>query len=203
MSIRHSLLAVLSGGPSYGQQLKAEFEAHTGELWPLNVGQVYTTLDRLQRDGLVRSTAGPNAALRPWEITDAGRTELARWLRAVPGAEPPPRDELVMKVMIAVSVAPGEAPDIVQSHRRQVLEAMGRFTRIKAQDDATVATLMMCDAELFRLEAVVRWLDSVDGRLRQGARVALDRPVPPAGPDGPATDLHRGPTRADRPGVRS
>jgi DNA-binding PadR family transcriptional regulator len=177
MSIRHSLLALLSRGSRYGQLLKAEFEACTGELWPLNVGQVYTTLDRLERDGLVVSSAATNAALRPYDITARGREELARWLRAVPGEEPPPRDELVMKVMVAVSVDPGGSVDVVQSHRRQLLEAMHRFTRVKAVDDATVATLMMCDAELFRLEAAVRWLDSVDARIRAGARPSIEAPV--------------------------
>ena len=55
MSVRHALLALLSEGPKYGLQLRQEFEARTGEVWPLNVGQVYTTLQRLERDGLVES----------------------------------------------------------------------------------------------------------------------------------------------------
>ena len=55
MSVRHALLALLSEGPKYGLQLREEFEARTGEVWPLNVGQVYTTLQRLERDGLVSS----------------------------------------------------------------------------------------------------------------------------------------------------
>src|SRR5271168_1957326 len=53
MSVRHALLALLSEGPKYGLQLREEFEANTGQVWPLNVGQVYTTLQRLERDGLV------------------------------------------------------------------------------------------------------------------------------------------------------
>ncbi|MDH4147522.1 MAG: PadR family transcriptional regulator, partial [Acidimicrobiia bacterium] len=53
MSIRHGLLALLSEGPKYGAQLRTEFEERTGATWPLNVGQVYTTLSRLERDGLV------------------------------------------------------------------------------------------------------------------------------------------------------
>lgn len=172
MSIRHSLLALLSGGPMYGQQLKAEFEARTGELWPLNVGQVYTTLSRLERDRLVEARPESDAALRPYTITALGQAELAAWFRAVPGDEPPPRDELVMKIMLAASVDPVGAADVIQSHRRQTLEAMQRFTRLKGLGEATAATLMMCDAELFRLEAAVRWLDSVDGRLRAGTRLA-------------------------------
>jgi len=55
MSVRHALLALLSEGPKYGLQLRHEFEERTGEVWPLNVGQVYTTLQRLERDGLVES----------------------------------------------------------------------------------------------------------------------------------------------------
>jgi DNA-binding PadR family transcriptional regulator len=50
VSVRHALLALLSEGPKYGLQLREEFEARTGEVWPLNVGQVYTTLQRLERD---------------------------------------------------------------------------------------------------------------------------------------------------------
>lgn len=173
MSIRHSLLALLSVGPKYGQLLKAEFEACTGELWPLNVGQVYTTLDRLERDGLAVSASASNAALRPYEISPAGIEELDRWLRAVPGEEPPPRDELVMKVMVAAALDPKGSVAVVQSHRRQLLESMQRFTRLKGIRDVSTATLMMCDAELFRLEAAVRWLDSVDARLSAGELIAM------------------------------
>jgi DNA-binding PadR family transcriptional regulator len=177
MSIRHSLLALLSTGPMYGQQLKVEFEARTGELWPLNVGQVYTTLNRLERDGLVAATNELDAALRPYVITAEGQAELATWFRAGPGDEPPPRDELVMKVLLAASVDPDGVVEVIQSHRRQTIEGMRRFTRLKALDDATPATLMMCDAELFRLEAAVRWLDSVDARLRSGARLTVATPA--------------------------
>ncbi|HKN40604.1 MAG TPA: PadR family transcriptional regulator, partial [Acidimicrobiia bacterium] len=77
MSVRHALLALLSEGPKYGLQLRQEFEAKTGEVWPLNVGQVYTTLQRLERDGLVESddaeTDGPQKGFR---ITPAGHGEL-------------------------------------------------------------------------------------------------------------------------------
>lgn len=184
MSIRHSLLALLSTAPMYGQQLKNEFEASTGELWPLNVGQVYTTLNRLERGGLVTATGEAEASLRPYAITDEGRAELAGWLRAVPGDEPPPRDELVMKVLLVAAIDPAGAEDVIQSHRRQTIEAMRRFTRLKAHDDVSTSTLMMCDAELFRLEAAVHWLDSVDARLRSGA-VISQRKAPRGASDSP------------------
>ena len=103
MSVRHALLALLSEGPKYGLQLRQEFEERTGEVWPLNVGQVYTTLQRLERDGLVESDdsddEGPQKSFR---ITAAGKVELDEWLRTPPDLSSPPRDELVMKVLIAV-----------------------------------------------------------------------------------------------------
>ena len=77
MSVRHALLALLSEGPKYGLQLRQEFETTTGEIWPLNVGQVYTTLQRLERDGLVESDddaeeAGPQKGFR---ITESGNKD--------------------------------------------------------------------------------------------------------------------------------
>src|SRR5438477_793400 len=105
MSVRHALLALLSEGPKYGLQLRQEFEADTGEVWPLNVGQVYTTLQRLERDGLVESDdaaeAGPQKGFR---ITVDGEQELAEWLRTPPDLSAPPRDELVIKVLVAMRV---------------------------------------------------------------------------------------------------
>src|SRR5689334_18386197 len=105
MSIRHALLALLTEGPKYGLQLRQEFEARTGEVWPLNVGQVYTTLQRLERDGLVESDDGTDdGPQRSFRITEPGREELASWLRTPPDLSSPPRDELVIKVLVAMGV---------------------------------------------------------------------------------------------------
>ncbi len=178
MTVRHALLALLSEGPKYGLQLREEFEARTGEVWPLNVGQVYTTLQRLERDGLVESddTAddGPQKAFR---ITPEGAKELAGWLRTPPDLASPPRDELVMKVLVATRVPGTDVHEVIQVHRRYLVQLMQQWTRIKedeAQSDLNLA--LVVDAELFRLDAVVRWLDTADGRLK---RAAAD-PLPPA-----------------------
>src|SRR3974377_1981231 len=105
MSVRHALLGLLSEGPKYGHQLRQEFEARTGDVWPLNVGQVYTTLQRLERDGLVESDdvvdEGPQKGFR---ITVAGEEELDNWLRTPPDLTSPPRDELVIKVLVALGM---------------------------------------------------------------------------------------------------
>jgi DNA-binding PadR family transcriptional regulator len=169
VSVRHALLALLSEGPKYGLQLRQEFEAKTGEVWPLNVGQVYTTLQRLERDGLVESddaeTDGPQ---KGFHITPAGHGELLDWLRTPPDADVPPRDELVIKVLVALSVPGVDVGEILQVHRRHLLQTMQRYTRLKenaAEDDVGLA--LVADAEIFRLEAVVRWLDSADVRLKR------------------------------------
>ena len=79
MSIKHSLLALLAGSPRYGYQLRGEFEERTGSTWPLNIGQVYTTLDRLERDGLVEKEGDDGEGHVIYSITDAGRAEVMGW----------------------------------------------------------------------------------------------------------------------------
>jgi DNA-binding PadR family transcriptional regulator len=183
VSVRHALLALLSEGPKYGLQLRQEFEAKTGEVWPLNVGQVYTTLQRLERDGLVESDDAENEGpQKGFHITAAGHGELLDWLRTPPDADVPPRDELVIKVLVALSVPGVDVGELLQVHRRHLLQTMQRYTRLKenaAEDDVGLA--LVADAEIFRLEAVVRWLDSADVRLKRFRRatpVAAPGPAP-------------------------
>jgi DNA-binding PadR family transcriptional regulator len=168
MSVPHALLALLSEAPKYGMRLQGEFESRTGEVWPLNVGQVYTTLQRLERDGLVETDAEGERPQKRYRITAAGAQELADWLRTPPDLVPPPRDELVIKVLVALQVPGIDVHAILQVHRRHAIEVMQRYTRVKAdaaEDD--VALALVADAELFRLEAIVRWLDAADVRLKQ------------------------------------
>ena len=177
MSVRHALLALLSEGPKYGLQLREEFEARTGEVWPLNVGQVYTTLQRLERDGLVESDDdGDDGPQKGFRITPDGATELAGWLRTPPDLASPPRDELVMKVLVALRVPDTDVHEVIQVHRRYLVELMQQWTRIKeAEADSDLGLGLVVDAELFRLDAVIRWLDAADGRLK---RAAADPPQP-------------------------
>ena len=171
MSVRHALLALLSDGPKYGLQLREEFEANTGQVWPLNVGQVYTTLQRLERDGLVTALGdqttepGPQKAYR---ITDAGSAELTEWLMVPPDLSTPPRDDLVMKVLIAVRVPNTDISAVIQAHRRYLIQLMQEWTRLKEDDNGQdVPFSLVVDAELFRIDSVVRWLDAAEARLRR------------------------------------
>jgi DNA-binding PadR family transcriptional regulator len=191
MSVKHALLALLSEGPKYGLQLREEFESGTGEVWPLNVGQVYTTLQRLERDGLVESDdtteVGPQKAFR---ITEAGSGELAAWLRTPPDLSSPPRDELVIKVLVALRIPDVDVHDVLQVHRRYLVELMQQWTHLKEDEaDYDLTLALVVDAELFRLDSVIRWLDSADGRLKRAAAdaatavPAAPQPVPPPVPN--------------------
>ena len=168
MSVRHALLGLLSEGPKYGLQLRQEFEAGTGEVWPLNVGQVYTTLQRLERDGLVESEAGDEGPQKSYRITATGEGELATWLRTPPDAGAPPRDELVIKVLISLRVPGVDVHDVVQAHRRHLVGLMQQYTRLKEDvTDDEIGLALVVDAELFRLDSVIRWLDAAESRLKR------------------------------------
>jgi DNA-binding PadR family transcriptional regulator len=178
VSVRHALLALLSEGPKYGLRLREEFEAGTGEVWPLNIGQVYTTLQRLERDGLVQSDDDDerDSPQKRFRITADGSRELADWLRTPPDMSSPPRDELVIKVLVALLVPGTDVHEVIQAHRRYVVELMQQWTRIKEADGGRDLALgLAVDAELFRLDAVVRWLDAADGRIK---RAAAEPPAP-------------------------
>lgn len=187
MSVRHALLALLSEGAKYGLRLRQEFEARTGEVWPLNVGQVYTTLRRLERDGLVESDgSAPDGPHHLFTITADGERELADWLRTPPEAAPPPRDELVIKVLVAARLPGVDVHELLQVHRRRLVEQLQQYTNLKAEaseDDVELA--LVVDAEAFRLEGILRWLDAADARLARRAPAstatsvesAADRPA--------------------------
>ena len=183
MSVRHALLALLSEGPKYGLQLRQEFEARTGDVWPLNIGQVYTTLQRLERDGLIESddadSDGPQTQ-KGYRITPEGEEELAQWLHTPPDLTSPPRDELVVKVLVAAK-APGiDVHEVIQVHRHYLVQLMQQWTRLKADEaQFDLSFALVVDAELFRLDSVVRWLDAADGRIK---RSVADPPPDPTVP---------------------
>jgi DNA-binding PadR family transcriptional regulator len=169
MGVREGLLALLDGQPRYGYQLKTAFEATTGGVWPLNIGQVYTTLDRLTRDGhVVEVGPGDDAGRRTYAITEDGRSELARWLGASPADAPPPRDELLLKVLLALGTTGVDARDVIQRQRTGIVEALQAHRRhLRAQtagNDGLVSRLVV-DALVLRLEADLRWLDLCEERL--------------------------------------
>lgn len=210
MSIRHGLLALLEQGPRYGSQLRSEFENRTGATWPLNVGQVYTTLGRLERDGMVVQE-GPDDAGHPlYAITDGGRDELRSWFRSPVDRASPPRDELAIKLAMAVGAPGVDIRDVIQAQRRHTLQAMQDYTRLKARaheeppaDRDQVAWLLVLEQLIFQTEAEARWLDHCEARL-----VRLSPPTPEPSSPTPEPGAHPAPvpqdaTPAPAPAARS
>lgn len=164
MSIRHGLLALLERGPRYGYQLRAEFEESTGSTWPLNIGQVYTTLNRLERDGLVRALPEHGGGQRPYEITDPGRAELALWFATPIARADRPRDELAIKLALAITTPGVDIAAVVQTQRSATMRALQEYTRLK-KSDADLPWRLVLDAMIFQSEAELRWLDHCESAL--------------------------------------
>ncbi|MCY0934217.1 PadR family transcriptional regulator [Streptomyces sp. H34-S4] len=198
MSIRHGLLALLERGPRYGSQLRTEFESRTGSTWPLNVGQVYTTLARLERDGLVAPGGEDTAGHTLYAITETGRHELRGWYERPVDRANPPRDELAIKLAMAVGAPGVNIRAVIQSQRHATVQAMQDYTRLKAQALAAIesgrgserddiAWLLVLEQLIFQTEAEARWLDHCESRLvRLSARGDL-APVEAEPPEGRPT----------------
>ncbi|MFI1014608.1 PadR family transcriptional regulator [Streptomyces sp. NPDC020965] len=176
MSIRHGLLALLEHGPRYGSQLRTEFESRTGATWPLNVGQVYTTLNRLERDGMVAQSGADDAGHALYVITEPGRAELRNWFETPVDRSSPPRDELAIKLAMAIGSPGLDIRAVIQSQRHHTVKAMQDYTRLKAQALAAiesegsrerddVAWLLVLEQLIFQTEAEARWLDHCEVRL--------------------------------------
>jgi DNA-binding PadR family transcriptional regulator len=183
MSIRHGLLALLERGPMYGYQLRATFEESTGGTWPLNIGQVYTTLSRLERDELVRPLAEKGTAQLPYEITDAGRAELAMWFATPLSAGDRPRDELAIKLALALSTPGIDVSAVVQTQRTATIRKMQEYTRLKYGTDrpADLAWQLVLDAMVFQAEAEVRWLDHCEASLLRHSAPPMPGRTPGSG----------------------
>jgi DNA-binding PadR family transcriptional regulator len=175
MSVRQAMLALLEEGPMYGYQLRAQFEQRTGGTWPLNVGQVYTTLNRLERDGLVEGTGSDDDGHLVYRITDEGRSEVSTWFATPVARTQPPRDELAIKLALAVTVAGVDVARVIQQQRSATMGALQDYTRLKrtapasASDGVDLAWGLVLDSLVFAAEAEIRWLDHCESRLRRAA----------------------------------
>ena len=169
MTVRQSLLAILDQGPCYGYQLRAEFDRRTGSTWPLNVGQIYNTLDRLERDGLVEKGETDEQGHVYYEITDAGSLEVAAWLRSPVSRAQGTRDELAIKLAVAATLPGVDVTALIRAQRaesRANLEALtGRPRSIAETGPEALARAVVADAMIAHAEAELRWLDRTERRL--------------------------------------
>jgi DNA-binding PadR family transcriptional regulator len=167
LSVRYGLLAILAEGEAHGYELKTAYERRTGGSWALNIGQVYTTLQRLERDGLVEQLEAVDDRV-DYRLTASGRAALEAWFQTPVLPDVAPRDELTAKVLLAVAAADVDVTTLIQRQRRASIEQLQAYTRRKAQADPTgdLAFLILLDALIFRAEAEIRWLDAAEARVR-------------------------------------
>jgi DNA-binding PadR family transcriptional regulator len=178
MSVKHSLLALLQRNPMHGYQLRVAFEESTGGTWPLNIGQVYATLSRMERDGLVRALPESDVGQRPYQITDAGAADLAAWFTTPVTHRDRGRDELTIKLALALTTPGVDVRAVVQAQRNATMRTLQEYTRLKARADqaSDLSWLLVLDAMLFQAEAEIRWLDHCEASL---VRHTLSPATPP------------------------
>lgn len=186
MSVKHSLMALLAQGDRYGAQLKQEFEERTDGVWPLNIGQVYTTLDRLLKAGLVEQVGDDGEGRILYRLTDEGHAEAGRWFTDAVAVEQAPRSEVAMKVALAVTLPDVDAQAVIRHQRDAAMTALQQLTRQKAEirraacaagpgDRPTAHGLsqeLVLERQIFTTESELRWLDHVSLTLarRGGTR---------------------------------
>jgi DNA-binding PadR family transcriptional regulator len=186
MSVKQGLLAVLADRPRYGAEVKTEFERRTGGAWPLNIGQVYTTLSRLQRDGLVEQAGEDERRRLRYAATELGRAEVAAWFAEPVERAAPVRDELAIKLALAVTVPGVDVSALIQTQRAATLAALQDYTRLKREPaaDGDLAWTLVLESLLFSAEAEVRWLDHCEARLE---RARVEGVAPASTPEHAAT----------------
>jgi DNA-binding PadR family transcriptional regulator len=167
--LRAVLLALLAKEPRHGYDLKQTFERLLAGTWPLNIGQVYTTLSRLERDGLVRAetTSGAQAPdRRVYTLTPAGHEELSRWLDE-PMDEPVPlKQEVFAKILVQQIVGDREPYALIWRQREVYLRLLAELTERQDAAGADSTTGLLLEGAILHVEADLRWLDVCEERLR-------------------------------------
>jgi DNA-binding PadR family transcriptional regulator len=174
MTVRHALLAILDQGPCYGYQLRAEYARRTGA--SVNVGQIYTTLERLERDGLVDNQGADDRGHVYWGITEAGRAVAGEWLAAP--AAPSGRDDLAHKIALAATLPGIDASGVIA---RQRAAAVDRLAAIAERSAGDLSAVIVIAAESAQARAEIEWLDAAATVVAEPAAartfpLALDRP---------------------------
>jgi DNA-binding PadR family transcriptional regulator len=165
--MRELFLALLAGDRGYGYELKQTLQQEFGDLLPaLNAGQIYSTLARLERDGLVagQSVEGDSRRKRVYELTDDGRAALARWIETpVPGTRL--KDEFFMKFVIVVSARLAEPLALIEAQRREYLQSLRDLDALLAADGRGAAAELLVEGAVLHAKADLEWLDLIEQRL--------------------------------------
>lgn len=183
MSVAMSLLAMVAQGPRYGYELRAEFDRRTSARWPLNIGQVYKTLDRLEREGLVEKSIGTDAEGHVfYTVTAAGAAASSVWIQQADPVPTRARDDLAIKVAIAVTLPGVDVTALLRAQRREAITRLQQLTResggepVRTAQD--LASRIVSDALLIEAETQLRWLDQVSDRVRDAIARGISLAIP-------------------------
>jgi DNA-binding PadR family transcriptional regulator len=165
--MRELFLALLAGERGHGYELRQTLQQEFGELLPaLNTGQIYSTLSRLERDGLVvgESVEGDSRRKRVYELTEAGRAALTRWIQTpVPGARL--KDEFFMKFVVIVSARLAEPKAVIERQRREYLQSLRDLDALLAANGKSPAAELLVEGAVLHARADLEWLDLIENRL--------------------------------------
>ncbi|HET6351514.1 MAG TPA: PadR family transcriptional regulator [Coriobacteriia bacterium] len=174
MSVKHGILAVLDRRSMHGYDLRRDLEDELGAAWAINYGQIYSTLERMVRDGLVVQSETVVTAEAPdrklYTITPAGRTELHRWFLAAEDDAETGRDELHAKIVLGLT-GDVDVEQVIQAQRKGQLRRIGLLTERKERLDPELdfGSLLQTDLEIAKAEAVLAWLDRAEKRITKAA----------------------------------
>lgn len=164
MALKEGLLCLLAVGDSHGYELKNQLEASTGDTWQINIGQVYTTLQRLERDGLVaHSEAGDGRVV--YSLTDGGRVAASQWMAQPVDLAVAGRDEISLKILMAIRSGIDDPQRVIERQRGSTMALLQDYTTLKANEDDDFGWLLHLDRLIFSAEAELRWLERVESRL--------------------------------------
>lgn len=169
MSVRQGLLALLMQRACYGAQLQSEFQDRTGGIWSLNIGQVYTTLNRLGRDGLVERGSEDSQGRVLYWLTNRGYSEIEIWFTKPVVRGMPIRDELTIKIALAVGRAEVDIHQLIYRQRAVIAQTVqdyikGIQTRLHDNPNDLAAQLVL-ESQVYAAEAQIRWLDHCVDKL--------------------------------------
>lgn len=166
MGLREGLLCILAKGDAHGYRLKSELETATGDTWQVNIGQVYTTLQRLERDGLVESSESDNEGRVVYAVTDLGREEVEAWLASPVDLAASGRDEISLKVLMAMKSGVTDPRRVIEKQRGSTMTLLQDYTTLKTDDsNDDLAWQLHLDRLILSAEAELRWLERVEARL--------------------------------------
>jgi DNA-binding PadR family transcriptional regulator len=166
MRVREAVLALLARGPAHGYQLKVDYERLTRNK-PVNVGQIYQTLERLQRDGLVERDACSESDRRiAYHATPSGRTRAYDFLLDASAPHHGDRSEVAAKVLLAVEIPDFDAIAVIDAQRAALIHSVQTARRQTRGRDISVVERLGIEAELAVTEAELRWLDLCEDELK-------------------------------------